>query len=486
MPSQSLFKISKFFLYLVPFSVVIVYQGSIFPFIVGKYAFFRTAVELALIFFVWGWALAPQARTRPTTYDRQPTTKGKETNSFKSLVVGRWSLVSPLAIAVVVFVLTYVLAGFFGVDPSASFWSNFERGEGGFQLLHLLAFFILLILLFREEADWRRMFVISVIAGALLVGYGVFASLKYVDAPTGDIIAGGPWYQTFRDFIGGTLCDRFSGSLGNPAYVGTYMLFALFYSLYLFLASKRKYLRWLWLGAAVLFSVFLFLSQTRGAFLGLGMGILFALVYAVIKGRAVWVRLSSFFAIVLLVGSGVYLFNNPRTVNIVPGCEAKGQLLDTRLDAATFQTRLVLWRQSVEAFKDRPLFGWGPENFSLAIEKHFDSALSASWFDRAHNILFDYLIFGGIIGLVGFLGVFAVFYWEALRGILRSRAAPAGATAGGFADLSLYHQALVFALPIAYLVQGAVLFDVLPTYINFFLFFAFASYALRKDRSRLS
>ena len=42
--------------------------------------------------------------------------------------------------------------------------------------------------------------------------------------------------------------------------------------------------------------------------------------------------------------------------------------------------------------------------------------------------------------------------------------------------LSPLESALIFALPIAYLVQGIVLFDVLPIYMNVFLFLAFAAY----------
>ncbi|MFA4872125.1 MAG: hypothetical protein WC610_03685, partial [Patescibacteria group bacterium] len=51
-----LISVCKFFLYLVPFSAVIVSRSTLFPFIVGKYVFFRTTVALAAIFFIWHWA----------------------------------------------------------------------------------------------------------------------------------------------------------------------------------------------------------------------------------------------------------------------------------------------------------------------------------------------------------------------------------------------------------------------------------------------
>ena len=125
------FKISKFFLYLVPLSVVIVSTSTLFPFIVGKYAFFRTTVGLALIFYLIGLLFNKQQLS---------IVNSQLSNVFKR----------PLVIAVSIFVFIFILAGFFGVDTANSFWSNFERGEGGLQLLSLWLFFILLILLFRE------------------------------------------------------------------------------------------------------------------------------------------------------------------------------------------------------------------------------------------------------------------------------------------------------------------------------------------------
>src|SRR3989344_397395 len=154
------FKISKFFLYLAPLSVVIVSTSTLFPFIVGKYAFFRTTVGLALIFFLIGLLFDKQ---------RLSFVNDQLSNIFKR----------PLVIAVSLFVFIFVLAGFFGVDPANSFWSNFERGEGGLQLIHFWLFFLLLIALFRDEKDWQKIFVFYLIGGLLMSFYGILAALGF-------------------------------------------------------------------------------------------------------------------------------------------------------------------------------------------------------------------------------------------------------------------------------------------------------------------
>src|SRR3989344_4593182 len=224
------FKLSKFFLYLIPLAIIFVVPSVLFPFIVGKYVFFRAVVDLALVLFLLGLLLQD-----------------------KALIVSRQLLAvlkSPLVIAVSVFVFIFVLAGFLGVDPAFSFWSNFERGEGGFQMIHLWIFFILLITLFKEEKDWKKLFWISIIAGIFMIAYGLGAGLKYVDAEYQTKIIdnisseqvltgrGGPLYNAFKNFIGPTFNGpeyRFSGSIGNPAYVATYLIFILFYVGYLFI-----------------------------------------------------------------------------------------------------------------------------------------------------------------------------------------------------------------------------------------------------------
>ncbi|MBI4993754.1 O-antigen ligase family protein [Candidatus Wolfebacteria bacterium] len=435
MANINFLKISKFFLYLAPFSAVIVYRGTLFPFIVGKYAFFRAVIDLALIFFVWAWASG-------------------EIQDFGSKIKNFFK--QPLAVIISIFVFLYLLSGFFGYNPAASFWSNFERGEGGLQIIHFFIFFFLMVLLFESESAWRKMFVISSVSALLVIGYGILGSFG------------------FANFVGQNLCLRFSGSLGNPAYVGTYMIFAIFYSLYLAISdwnigkiSLPAGKKWLWLGLAILFFIFLLLSQTRGAVLGMGMGILAFLGYLFFTLPDKKHRWFVLFLISFLVILGTFAIKYRQSIDLMPFCREQGggnRILDITLNTETAKTRLLLWKQSIIAFKERPILGWGPENFTAAFEKHYDPAFEV-WYDRAHNIFFDYLVMTGIIGLLSFIGIFLVYYWQFFKKAVISDN-----------KLLIIRNALLFALPIAYLIQGLVLFDVLPIYINLFIFLAFASY----------
>lgn len=494
MANNFFLKLSRFFLYLAPFSVIIVSRSTLFPFIVGKYVFFRIIVELALISFIWAWAFQSK-EVRPL---RGSTSKKlrliREEVEPRKVKIPQ-ILKSPLVIAVFVFTAIFLLAGFFGYDPSASFWSNFERGEGGLQMIHLFVFFILLVLLFRDEKSWRKMLKVFLLAAVLAITYGLLASLQYTDVEyneAGGIVGGGWWYKTLSLFVGPSLKDahnRFSGSFGNPAYLGTFMIFALFFTAILLLGKRvdsdmqRKpalnidkfasYKKGLLAGLSILFFIALFLSRTRGAFLGLGVGIVVGLIYfffSLPKGRLKNIILITFIILIVLAGLG-FVYNS----------RGGGyRIFDINLNNQTFQTRLLLWKQALKITAERPLLGWGPENFSIALEKHYLPQFDV-WFDRAHNVFFDYLAETGILGLLSYLGIFAAFYWRFFKGVIANT--PARPPAGEFKNkyTNKISDALIFALPIAHLVQGIVLFEVLPIYIGLFLFLAFANYKFNQQ-----
>src|SRR3989338_4689138 len=130
---------SKFFLTLSLFSVIIVTNSTIYPFVVGKIIFFRIAVELALLFFL-------------IELFRNPS------NFFDKVKV---IFQQPIVIAVSFFVLCFLLAGIFGYDFLNSFWSNFVRGEGIFQMLHYYVFFLLLLFYLQDEGSWRKFIIYS-------------------------------------------------------------------------------------------------------------------------------------------------------------------------------------------------------------------------------------------------------------------------------------------------------------------------------------
>jgi O-antigen ligase len=442
-----LLKISKFFLYVSVFCVLVVMTSTFFPFIGGKDYFFRFSVELALIFYILWWAFE--------------AAEGEAWSRLKN------ALEKPLFVAVSVFVLIFLLACIFAYDSHGAFWSNYERGEGGFQMLHYYAFFVLLVLLFKTKDDWRLFFKVSLAAAALMILYGVFANLGWASnfiSPysNGGVTPSSLWHR---------LVDaRFQGSLGNPAYVAPYLLFSIFYAAYLWVDGKHKMKSLVSLGYSVLILLFLFfffLSQTRGAFLGLGAAVFTFLACAAFS-KPEWRKRLVVLLVILCVGAAFLIYERHSDfVKSLPG----GRLFDIAFSDQTVQTRLWTWGSAWQGFKERPILGWGPENFSPVFDKYFDprhfvpGKNTETWFDRAHSVFFDYLTETGMLGFLSYLAMFAVFYWELFKkgSTLKKSYGPVAI-------------ALMISLPAGYLVQGIAIFDVLPMYINLFLFLAFGCF----------
>lgn len=455
------FKASRFCLFIIPVGVAIVTISTLFPFIVGKYVWLRTLVDLALIFFLLGLLLQ----------DRSSAMLQRFKTMFRE----------PLVIAVSVFIGVFLIACFLGVNPHFSFWSNFERGEGGLQLLHFWLFFVLLLTLFQNERDWRRLFGWAIVGGALSAAYGLMAG----------------W--NVENFVGPRFGDegyRFQASIGNPSYVAAYALFLFSYTVYLLrgAVSRAKLVSggsvFLFL-IALGFLVMFFAAATRGAFVGfIAAAVAFAGYFIFVHKRWRKWLISGVAAILLLVVLLVYFKDTP-FVKSLPG----SRIFDISFSATTFEHRAIMWKIAWDGFKERPLLGWGPENFLTVFARHFNTAYFTpesgfgAWFDRAHSIYFDYLVETGILGLLSYLGMFGALFWGIFRAGRRNAAIiPAGGHPAQKQEhasgLSPFVGALLFAVPVAYLVQGLVLFDVSVTYLNVFMFLAFAAFKLRDVGAR--
>lgn len=457
------FKVAKWLLVVSVLSVALVSITTLFPFIVGKYSWFRASIGLASLAFALGLIF---------NIDSEKVWR-RFLDIFKN----------PLVIAVSIFAAVFVLASLFGVDPGASFWSNFERGEGGLQILCLYAFFLLAVTLFKEEKDWRRLIFFVIIGSLLMVFYGFGAGLKSIDADkiigydsADQPIKGGYWSQTFSRFVGPSFGDkpfRFYGSIGNPAYAATYLIFSLAYCLYLLFAVREKKFGWRGYSLTFLslfFFIFFLLANTRGAFIGLFVAIFAALCYLGFSLKNWRKRFLILGIVIILLISCFVFFQKTEFVQSLPFA----RIFDLSVFTQTFQHRLLMWNIAFQGWQERPLLGWGPENYLNIFDKHFDPSYFVpgqqigAWFDRAHSVYFDYLAETGILGLLSYLGIFVAYYWLFFRNTKTWLNADSRE--------NLFIRAWFFVLPIAYLVQGLVLFEVLSIYQQLFIILAFAAF----------
>ena len=83
---------------------------------------------------------------------------------------------NPQLRAIGVFVAAVALSDILGVNPWFSFWGNYERMMGLLLLLHLVAYLIMLVSVFRSVAQYRMVLMTSVVSSTLVAMYGLLQS----------------------------------------------------------------------------------------------------------------------------------------------------------------------------------------------------------------------------------------------------------------------------------------------------------------------
>ena len=128
----------------------------------------------------------------------------------------------------------------------------------------------------------------------------------------------------------------------------------------------------------------------------------------------------------------------------------------------------------MRAFRDRPVLGWGPENYLIASGRYLDGARSVGIgerYDHAHNKLVEELTTRGVVGLLAYLGL-----WSAMAGVmLRALRRNSGCVR--------WFSGTMGATLAAYFVHNLFLFDTPATMLQFSLLAAFV--ASEEFRQRL-
>ncbi len=436
MPSTTervLLWITKVALCIVPFVPLLIAQNMFFPYITGKAFLFRMLVEIG--FFAWAWLAIFNPKYRPR--------------------------MTPLMWAVLAWVVIVLLATVFGVNPARSFWSNFERMEGTIDYLHLAAYFVVLSHVFRRK-DWTVFLHCAVVAGLLQGVYALFQKLGYLISPQGGF--------------------RTDGTIGNPTYLAAYLMFIVVYALLLWLYAKNTWTKWYLLGASFFTLLIIYFTASRGPTMALLLGGVFAgglfLVF-MRSDSAVSKRLKrlvfSALALLIILPAGLWMARN---TSFVRGSDVLIRLTSMSFRERTILSRFTIWSMSWEGFKEHPLLGWGPENYLIVFSKYYKTELwqQEPWFDRSHNIVFDWLINAGLLGLAAYFAMFVTgvgMLWKNYA-LAREAADNQHAIAKEYdAARELRVAIAISGLLFAYVLQNFFVFDNIATYISFFALLAF-------------
>ncbi len=422
-------------IFIIPFIPLVVTTSLFFPYITGKNFIFRILVELAF----GGWvALAiasPLYRPRATWFT--------------------WLLV--------IFLGIIGIADILSPDPFKSFWSSFERMEGYITLLHLFGYFLIASTVLSTQKLWIRFFQTS-IGVSIAVSFHSIFQLAGISAI----------YQS---------ASRVEATVGNASYLATYMLIHIFLTLFLLIREDRsRPMKYVYSAFSVLQMLTLYETATRGALLGVFSGFLtFGCIILLMKHDMKSLRkiaLAGF----LVFGIGITLLFVFKDTALIRRSTPLARF--SSISSAQAGPRLSLWNIAWQGLKERPLLGWGQENFNYVFNKYYDPKMYAQeqWFDRTHNIFFDWLIVGGVLGLAGYCALYGYTFFALWRGksilathrfIGMSQKQNTGSFQESMPLFSVPERSILTGLLVAYAVQNLFVFDNLLSYIFFFSFIAY-------------
>ncbi len=354
-----------------------------------------------------------------------------------------------LLIAVALYFVAMALATVFSVDPMRSWWGNQERMNGYFTLLHFFAWFLMATSLLKTWKEWEMVLRAQVIIGGLVAFTAIWQK----------------WRDPFLFYYEAS--GRFGGVLDNPIYQGMYQMFTFFLLALLALKTRAK-AWWALYGVLALLGIGGFAaSQSRGPLVGLFAGIVVsALCFGFFSKvrRHHWIAGGSVATMFLAYGA-LYLARGTQLVQDL------GLVRFVDLNA-TGATRLIAWKIAWKAFLDKPVFGWGFDTFHLIFSQNYNPislrhSLYETWFDRAHNTIFDVLSMTGAFGLLTYLAIFVALFWSLYRAYKKEW-------------IDLFTMALLTGLPVAYFVQNLFVFDHPAGFMASYLLFALVVAATRE------
>lgn len=338
------------------------------------------------------------------------------------------------------------LANVFAEDTFKAFWSNYERMEGYVSVLHLGAFAFVIAHMFKSKLEWLRYSLLSLGFATLLVLYG--------------------YLELFQELGRSGNMPRIDATLGNPTYFAAYILFHIGLIVYLGVLDKTARMSWprvaLYISGLTLFIGALFFTGTRGTMLGLIGGSIATALLIVIFGKQYHrIRKAAYIAIAAI---GVFLgmFILLKDTAIIQDIVFLRRFAEITFTTNPYQqARPALWEMAGKGIQERPLFGWGQDNFNYVFAEYYNPQIYGheQWFDRSHNMFVEWMVTTGLVGFTGYMLLLISFFYVLWR-LPQEK-------------LTVIQKAIITGTVIGYFIHNLFVFD---NVVSFILFFALVSF----------
>lgn len=294
-------------------------------------------------------------------------------------------------------------------------------------LLSLSAGILLFYAAARFLDSWAKVWVVVLtgIASAVLISvYGILQTFSLDPVASWGI----PWY-TMEPVPASTplssfypVMPRAFSTLGWPNWLAAYLTLMVGAALALYFRAESRLVRSAMLAALAVMAACWLYTYTRGAMLGVGVAspVIFFLAYRRLGSvrpllLPTLVIVAAMIAAQLVSPPSMSLSTNLGGTNVAAAPEDVPEGGDVSVT-----TRLMMWRDTVPMIMERPLLGYGPDNFAEPFERYEGEDLQAFFpngavIDKAHNEFLQIAATTGLLGLAAYLWIFVSYFRNAYR-----------------------------------------------------------------------
>ncbi len=297
-----------------------------------------------------------------------------------------------------IWIVFLFLSLFYSADPVNSFFGIYQRQSGLESVLFLFLFFSCLLFHLQGKSRSKINHLLYTLAWSSGI-VGIYGILQIFGI---DFLTWSENPETTKRAI---------STLGQPNFLGSFLLLTIPIITYLIAKNKNWLFKIFYFLLLLTQLICLFFTASRGAWVGLLFATLLFLFFIIKRKRAALNHsaLEMFLVILIVIIPISLLFTNTNFRNRV------STAFDTQ--GGSVAMRLKYWQTAWQGFKEKPFLGYGLESQKEVLIKAYDADYGVyekinSYADRAHNIIFDTLITGGIIGLLLFsFLLFKIFQW---------------------------------------------------------------------------
>ena len=350
----SLPSVVRFLLAMVCLIPLIFSPGTLYPFIVGKVIYAQAMIEISFVLWIVLIMYVPENRPR---------------RSWVILALFAWLGVS-------------LAAGMLGVSFTRSLWSDYARMDGIVGFAHWCVYALMVGSMFRTSDHWRQLLWVIVLTSGVVSAIGVF----------GHIFSDGIPFLSHE--------GRLSATLGNAIFLGAYACLSVGFvaGLLTMVQGKRNVL--LLMGVGLLNVMVLWFSASRGGLITLAIMVLIFIVgymllssHGEMRQRAIRIVAALTVMILLLV-----------TLAVSGGFDTISRFgfVVSSQDDNSINGRTVAAKVAIKAYAERPLLGYGPQNFEVAWGEHAPTDTDNMSFDNSHNRFLEVMATTGTLGIVAY------------------------------------------------------------------------------------